>query len=137
MFGLRRSTSSEDIVRGTLDGIACRVYEVVAAMSQDAGRAPPHLKVDGGPSGNPYLMQMIADLLNIEVRVSASLEATAIGIANLAAYSALGTTLDELASRWQSEALYSPGMTQELRERKLAQWHKAVEAVKFFHDERT
>ena len=28
------------------------------AMSQDAGQAPPHLKVDGGPSGNPYLMQM-------------------------------------------------------------------------------
>jgi glycerol kinase len=137
MFGLSRSTSSEDIVRGTLDGIACRVYEVVTAMSQDAGQAPTHLKVDGGPTGNPYLMQMIADLLNIEVRVSASLEATAIGIANLAAYSALGTTLDELGSRWQSEAVYSPGMTQELRERKLAQWNKAVDAVKFFHDERT
>lgn len=29
-------------------------------------------------------MQMIADLLDIEVRVSAALEATAIGIANLA-----------------------------------------------------
>ena len=137
MFGLNRSTSSDDIVRATLDGIACRVYEVVSAMSQDAGRTPPHLKVDGGPSGNPYLMQMIADLLNIEVRVSAALEATAIGIANLAAYSALGTTLDELASRWGSEAVYSPGMTQEVRERKLAQWNKAVEAVKFFHDERT
>lgn len=80
-------------------------------------------------------MQMIADLLNIEVRLSASLEANAIGIANLAAYSALGRTLDELASRWQSEALYSPGMTQELRERKLAQWHKAVGAVKVFHEE--
>jgi glycerol kinase len=85
MFGLNRSTTADDIVRATLDGIACRVYEVVTAMSQDAGQAPPHLKVDGGPSGNPYLMQMIANLLNLEVHVSASLEATAIGIANLAA----------------------------------------------------
>ncbi|HLA07689.1 MAG TPA: glycerol kinase GlpK, partial [Anaerolineales bacterium] len=79
MFGLNRSTTSDDIVRATLDGIACRVYEVVMAMSQDAGQAPPHLKVDGGPSGNPYLMQMIADLLNLEVLVSAALEATAMG----------------------------------------------------------
>ena len=63
MFGLNRSTSSDDIVRATLDGIACRVYEVVTAMSQDLGTPPPHLKVDGGPAGNPYLMQMIADLL--------------------------------------------------------------------------
>jgi glycerol kinase len=81
------------------------VYEVVKAMSKDADRTPPHLKVDGGPSGNPYLMQYIADLLDIEVRVSAAQEATAIGIANLAGHSALGTSLNELASHWKSEAV--------------------------------
>jgi len=100
---LNRSTTSDDIVRATLDGIACRVHEVVTAMSQDAGQTPPHLKVDGGPSGNPYLMQMIADLLDIEVRVSAALEATAIGIANLAGVSALGTTFDSLAANWKAK----------------------------------
>lgn len=133
MFGLNRGTSSDDIVRATLDGIACRVYEVVTAMSQDAGKAPPYLKVDGGPSGNPYLMQMIADLLDIEVRVSAALEATAIGIANLAGVSALGTSFDELAANWKAEATYGPKMGKEERERKLSQWDRAVEAVKRFH----
>ncbi|HSL44547.1 MAG TPA: glycerol kinase GlpK [Anaerolineales bacterium] len=133
MFGLNRSTSSDDIVRATLDGIACRVYEVVTAMSQDAGQAPPHLKVDGGPSGNPYLMQMIADLLNIEVRVSAALEATAIGIANLAGVSAFGTSFNVLANNWKAEAIYTPDMVQEEREKKLLQWNKALEAVKMFH----
>jgi glycerol kinase len=133
MFGLNRSTSSEDIVRATLDGIACRVYEVVNAMSQDAGKAPPYLKVDGGPSGNPYLMQMIADLLNLEVQVSSSVEATAIGIANLAGVSALGTSFDRLAANWKAETVYKPEMTNEDRERKLAQWNKAVGAVKTFH----
>jgi glycerol kinase len=134
MFGLNRSTTSDDIVRATLDGIACRVYEVVTAMSQDAGQGPPHLKVDGGPSGNPYLMQMIADLLNLEVRVSAALEATAIGIANLAGVSALGTTFEDLSKNWKAETSYLPKMTKEEREKKLAQWNKAVEAVKGFHD---
>jgi glycerol kinase len=134
MFGLNRSTTSDDIVRGTLDGIACRVYEVVTAMAQDAGQAPPHLKVDGGPSGNPYLMQMIADLLNLEVRVSAALEATAIGIANLAGVSALGTSLDELAKHWKAETNYQPKMTGTDREWKLTQWHRAVDSLKAYHD---
>src|SRR6188474_2215112 len=80
---LRRGSTPADIVRATLEGIAFRVYEVVNAMSQDAGKTPPHLKVDGGPSGNPYLMQFIANLLNLEVRVAAAREATAMGIANL------------------------------------------------------
>lgn len=133
MFGLNRSTTSDDIVRATLDGVACRVYEVVTAMSQDAGQAPPHLKVDGGPSGNPYLMQMIADLLNLEVRVSAALEATAIGIANLAGVSALGTSFADLSKNWKAETNYSPKMTSDERERRLRQWNKAVDAVKGFH----
>src|SRR5689334_10449033 len=134
MFGLNRSTTSDDIVRATLDGIACRVYEVVTAMSQDAGQAPPHLKVDGGPSGNPYLMQMIADLLNLEVQVSSSVEATAIGIANLAGVSALGTSLEDLANNWKAETSYYPKMDGAEREKKLTQWNKAVSAVKAFHD---
>ena len=133
MFGLNRSTTSDDIVRATMDGIACRVYEVVTAMSQDAGQAPPHLKVDGGPSGNPYLMQMIADLLNLEVRVSAALEATAIGIANLAGVSALGTSFEDLSKSWKAETVYVPKLGKEEREKKLAQWNKAVHAVKGFH----
>jgi glycerol kinase len=133
MFGLNRSTSSDDIVRATLDGIACRVYEVVTAMSQDLGQAPPHLKVDGGPSGNPYLMQTIADLLSLEVKVSAALEATAIGIANLAGVSALKTSFAELSKNWKSEKSYIPKMSKEERENKLTQWNKAVEAVKGFH----
>jgi glycerol kinase len=132
MFGLNRSTTSDDIVRATLDGIACRVYEVVTAMAQDAGQSPPHLKVDGGPSGNPYLMQMIADLLNLEVRVSAALEATAIGIANLAGVSALGTSLEDLAGNWKAERVYTPQMQEDERGRKLAQWHKALEAAKAY-----
>ena len=103
------------------------------AMSLDLGQKPPHLKVDGGPSGNPYLMQMIADLLNLEVRVSAALEATAIGIANLAGVSALGTSFEELSKNWKAETSYLPKMSNEEREKKLTQWNKAVEAVKGFH----
>ena len=133
MFGLNRSTTSDDIVRATLDGIACRVYEVVAAMTQDAGQPPPHLKVDGGPSENPYLMQRIADLLKLEVRVSAAQEATAIGIANLAGVSALGASLDDLARNWKAESIFTPQMNEEESRKRLWQWNKALEAVKAYH----
>ncbi len=133
LFGLSRATTPADIARATLDGIACRVYEVVIAMAQDAGQSPTHLKVDGGPSDNSYLMQAIADLLNLEVRVAAAREATAIGIANLAAHSALGISFDELARRWQAEATYTPKISDAERARRLERWQKALGAVKQFH----
>jgi glycerol kinase len=133
IFGLSRATSPADIVRATLAGIACRTYEVVQAMEQDAGRSPAHLKVDGGPSANAYLMQFLADLLGKEVHVAAAREATAIGAANLAGHAALGVGLDELAARWQAEAVYAPKMQAADRQEILERWQNALAAVQRFH----
>ncbi len=133
LFGLSRATTPADIVRATLAGIACRTWEVVKAMEQDAGRSPAHLKVDGGPSANSYLMQFLADLLGLEVRVAAAREATAIGVANLAGHAALGIALDQLAARWQSEAVYVPKMGEGDRREILERWQNALAAVRRFH----
>ncbi len=135
LFGLSRATTPADLVRATLEGIACRVVDVLAAMQADAGQAIPSLKVDGGPSANPYLMQCLADLANVEVRVAAAREATAIGIANLAAHAALGVGLDELAARWRSEAVYIPRIEAAARARRLDRWQRAVASVRHYHQE--
>jgi glycerol kinase len=133
LFGLSRATTTADIVRATLEGIAYRVYEVVRAMQQDARRTLPLLKVDGGPTANRYLMQFLADLLGVEVHVAAALEATAIGIANLAGHAALGIGLNELAARWQAEAIYYPKIDEAKREVHLERWQRALAAVRHFH----
>jgi len=133
IFGLSRATAPADIVRATLAGIACRAYEVVQAMEQDAGQSPAHLKVDGGPSANSYLMQFLADLLGLEVRVAAAREASAIGVANLAGHAALGCGLDELTARWQAEAVYTPKIKEVDRREILERWQNALAAVQRFH----
>ena len=134
LFGLTRRTSAADITRATLEGIACRVCEVVKAMEQDAKKSVAHLKVDGGPSANRYLMQFLADLLGAEVWVAAERESTAIGIANLAGHIALGTSLEELAARWQAEAVYYPRMSGADREARLERWQRALAATRLFHE---
>ena len=48
-------------------------------------------------------------------------------------YSALGISLETLADCWQSEAVYQPKISQEERQRRLAKWNKALEAVKVYH----
>jgi len=121
IFGLTRATTPADIARATLEGIACQVYEVVKAMEQDAGQPAPFMKVDGGPSANRYLMQFLADLLQVEVRVAAAREA------------ALGTSLDELAARWRAEAVYAPRMAVAMRDEHLERWGRALAAARQFH----
>jgi glycerol kinase len=132
-FGLSRATAPADLARAVLRGIACRVVEVVDAMQQDAGQLPATLKVDGGPTGNPFLMQCLADLLDKEVRVAAAREATAIGAASLAGHSALGWSLPEIAARWQAEAVYAPRMPAGERQAHWERWQRAVQAVRHYH----
>lgn len=138
LFGLSRATTPADIVRATLEGLACRVVDVVSAMQADLQRSgaaafPPYLKVDGGPSSNPYLMQAVADLTNLEVRVAAARESTAIGVAHLAAHSALGLSLADLAARWQAEAVYTPQISAADRAARLDRWHHAVAGLLAYH----
>jgi glycerol kinase len=132
ILGLTRATTTADIVRATLEGIACRVYEVAQAMQQDAGYKLSALKVDGGASGNPYLMQLLADLLDAPVHVATAREATAVGVALFAGYSLWGTSLDELSASWQTEAIYIPKMDPAERQRRLERWQRAVQVVRWF-----
>ena len=132
-FGLSRATTPADIARATLEGICCRVYEVVAAMEKDAGCAIAALKVDGGPTANPYLMQCLADTIGVDVQVAAVREATAIGAASLAGHAALGISLETLAGRWQAEAVYHPRLAHTERAARLKRWQRAVAAVRVYH----
>ncbi len=134
IFGLTRATTPDDLARATLEGIACQVYEVVRVMEQDAGQPVAFMKVDGGPSGNRYLMQFLADLLQIEIRVAEAREATAIGVANLAGHAVLGTSLSELAARWRAEAVYAPQMGTTERDEYLHRWQRALAAARRFHE---
>jgi glycerol kinase len=78
-------------------------------------------------------MQRVADFSGLEVQVSAAREATATGIANLAAHSVWGVTLPELAARWQAGAVYAPTMAASEREAHLGPWRKALAALQQFH----
>jgi len=132
-FGISRATTQADLVRATLKGIACRVYDIAKALEQDAGYPLADLKVDGGPSANRYLMQFLADILDIEVKVAAEQEATAVGVANLAIHAARGVSLDEIGAQWQAQAVYRPQMASTVRQNHLERWHRALAAVKQFY----
>jgi len=89
--------------------------------------------VDGGPAANRYLMQYLADILQIDIHVAAEREATAIGIASLAAHAAFGVSLEELSARWRAEAVYRPQMGRRECQDHLERWERAVAAARRFH----
>ena len=127
IFGLTRATSRADLVHATVESIALQTADLFAAMARD-GFAPSRLLVDGGMSANSRFVQMLADLLDMEVKRPRVLETTALGAAYLAGLQAgLFASLDDIPH--EVERTFTPDMNAEARTKTLLRWSDAVKRV--------
>jgi glycerol kinase len=130
IVGLTRGTTRAHIVRATLEGIAYRTRDVLAAMAQDTNHLIRSIKVDGGASANAFLMQSLADISGVEVSVAAIRETTSLGAAFMAGLG-IGLWKDqvELGALWREAASYSPRRVTDV-EMRYQQWLRAVERAR-------
>src|SRR5690625_1928531 len=63
IFGLTRDTGIADIVRAALEAVCYQTNDLVTAMVRDSATDPSTLRVDGGMSGNDWLLQYLADII--------------------------------------------------------------------------
>lgn len=82
--GMTRLTGRNEIIRAALESIALQIEAVLEAMRKDSGFAIRELRVDGGPTGNAYLMQLQSDFSDVAVSVSQTEELSAMGAVLLA-----------------------------------------------------
>ena len=131
LVGITRATTKAHIARAALESIAFQVCDVLDAMESDTGIKVSELRVDGGASVNNLLMQMQADLLGVRVVRPTVTETTALGAAYLAGL-AVGVWADTeaIAKQWKIDRVFTPEMSETLREKRRASWRRAVERAR-------
>ncbi|MBA2313343.1 MAG: glycerol kinase GlpK [Actinobacteria bacterium] len=127
MMGISASTSSVDMVRAALDGVAQLISDAVEAI----GMKDRTIRVDGGMSSNDGLMQRIADLTGVPCERPARQEATGMGIASLTGLACgLWDTFDELRDLWELDRRFQPSLAQVDRDESRARWKRAVDLAR-------
>lgn len=124
--GMSRTTGRKELVRAGLECIAYQVTDIVAAMSQDAGVKLSELRVDGGPTGNGYLMQFQSDMADARICVQKAEELSAMGAAFLAGIAA-GLYKEDILGIDRMKKAYTPQMEKAVRNRKYSGWKAAVQ----------
>lgn len=104
--GITAGTDGDELLQGFLDSFAFRIREIIEAIAAAGVPRPTTLKVDGGLTRSAYLMQLQADVLDLEIAVSAEDEATALGIAAAAGWSS--AILDARALVRAGSVVYEP-----------------------------
>ncbi|WP_155059504.1 FGGY family carbohydrate kinase [Streptomyces blattellae] len=123
--GLTLGTGTPELARAALESIAFQVEDVVAAVDRAGDRVAVVL-ADGGPSGNPVLMRLQADLSGRTVERPRTGGLSALGAARLAARSAGLVGRERLAALPRDAEVYPPTLPEPERLRRLADWHDAV-----------
>ena len=125
--GIARSSTADHIIRAALESIAYQVNDVIQTMTGGGELALPALRVDGGPTGNRFLMQFLSEILGVPVHVAEIEEISARGVA-FAAGTAIGmwSGADALASMVRPARIYEPSMGPSRRDELVAGWQQAV-----------
>ena len=133
VFGLTRSTTRENFINATVESIAYQSKDVMEVMKEDANLDINSLAVDGGASGNNYLMKFQSNILNCKIMRPKCLETTALGAAYLSGL-AVGfwDNINDLIKLHKVEHIFMPDMKEEERSKLYKGWKKAVEATMVF-----
>ncbi len=130
LFGMTRDTGIKEIVTAGLMSVCYQTQDLIDAIAAD-GASLQTLRVDGGMVRNNYVLQKLADLLNVEVHRPVITETTALGAAYMAGLQyGLFQSLDEIADKWQLDQAFSPAKDAAWRNQQYGGWLDAVERTR-------
>ncbi|MFL0800451.1 MAG: glycerol kinase GlpK [Agarilytica sp.] len=129
LVGLSRGAGRAEVVRATLESVCYQTHDLTSAMAADS--KPPHrVRVDGGMVANHWVLQYLADILNVTIDKPKVIETTALGAAFLAGLQVgMYKSLEDIRSTWQLDEQFTPNMSDTTRIEKLDGWKKAVKQV--------
>ena len=123
LFGITASVQKQHIIRAMLESLGFAVSLIVKRI-QDEGVDISVIRMSGGVSKSSILCQMVADVINVDVELPKTVEATAMGAAILAAIKLEWATNDDCDKYIAIEKVYRPS---EDREKTLKIYDKWVE----------
>ena len=123
--GMTHATTPAHLARATFEAIAHQIADVLEAMEADIGQTLARLSADGGASGNAFLMQLQADLIDRPVQAAKVEEIGALGVAGMA-MAALGLDLIPAADA----TLYKPHASDGERSLARTLWGTAIRQAK-------
>ena len=120
--GMTLATCPAHVARATIEAIALQIGDVLDAIAADLDQSVAALSIDGGAARNDLLAQMLADITGRTILRPTISEASAMGVAMLAA-SALGI---DMQVGDPAPARFAPVMPGHDLSRIKRNWHHAV-----------
>lgn len=126
--GMTLSTTKADIVRAALEGVCFETNDLIHAFEVDSKTQLTTLKVDGGMVANNFMLERMADILNINIERPSMIETTALGATYMAGLQCgFYKNLEDIKQNWQLDKKFTPNMQADRRNKKKNGWQKVIQ----------
>lgn len=130
ILGLAGDSGIGEIVTATLQAVVYQTRDLLEAMAAD-GISPSVMRVDGGMTANDWLLQFLADILDLPVERPVNIESTVTGAAFLAGLErGVFRSFSSCADVWQCDRRFEPCMNRVHRDALYEGWRRAVQRVR-------
>lgn len=130
IVGLSGYSDRRHVARAAFESMAFQLRDVLDAMHADSGVALRALQADGGPTNSRLLMQLTADLTQIELAASRAPDCSALGAAQMGLLGVgVHSCLASVAPAAPSGAVFRPAMPPASVQAQHAGWRRAVRQV--------
>ena len=128
LFGLRRTTTRADLVRGAIEGIAFLMKDNFDRMKRERRGPPRAITAGGGAAQSPWLLQFQADVFAQEIGLSSVYETTSRGAAYLAGLACgLWKSPESLERRSRPVRTFRPRLSVRQVREKSERWRRALD----------
>ncbi|HEU5081951.1 MAG TPA: FGGY-family carbohydrate kinase, partial [Acidimicrobiales bacterium] len=128
LVGITRGTTRAHLARAAVEAMAFQTRDVVESMAAASGHDVVAMRVDGGASVMPLLLQLQADQLQVPVARPTVQETTALGAGYLAGLAeGVWSSPDEVTRNWALDVEVEPSADREAADAAHATWLRAVE----------
>jgi glycerol kinase len=128
LFGVNRTTTRADLVRGAIEGIAFLMKDNFDRMKKERRRAPRAITAGGGAAQSQSLLQCQADFFQQEIGRSTVLETSSRGAAYLAGLECgFWKSSESLARASRPARFFPPRLSARQVREKSERWRRALE----------
>lgn len=130
IVGMSRGSNKNHVVRAAVESMAYQVKDAIEVIQAESGIPLKELRVDGGATGNKFLMQFQTDILRANVAKSNIAELSVMGCVYLAGLGVgIWKSKEEIKVLRKNTEVYVPLMEEELSEKYYSGWKTAVKRV--------
>jgi len=130
IVGLSRRSSSEHIIRASLESTAYQIKDIVEIMEVESGIKVKDLRINGGLARSDFLVQFQSDILAINVEKSKFEDVSIVGSAYLAGLGVgLWKSIEDIKKLKRRSEIFHPTMDSASRKKYYNGWKSAVNMV--------